>query len=117
MSRRRLERGYWNGRQVGISDKEYRRIYVQRPDRDNRWYHRHALMISMEWPFPDEFRLIHRLPRKTKKALWKKFNGHPKADPRNGVFEYRVSDGTDYWQGGIFFSTPGLLHKGKKPRR
>lgn len=113
MSRRRLERGYWNGRQVSVTEKEHDRIYVL--GTDGRWYHRFPLIIRMDWPFPNEFRLLNRLPRKTKKALWKQFNGHPEADPRDGVFEYRTCGGTDYWQGGIWFSTPGLLHNGRKP--
>lgn len=79
MSRRRLERGYWNGRQVDITDKEHNRIYVYDGSRSN-WYHRRAMMIRMDWPYPDTFTIEGRVPRKTKKALWKQFNGHPKWD-------------------------------------
>ena len=97
MSRRRLERGYWNGRQVKVSDKEFKLIYVQRPERYNRWYHRHQMMIHMDWPFPDMFTLDHRLPRKTKKALWKQFNGHPRWDD-------------------IVEVAPSVIYNGRKPR-
>ncbi len=115
MSRRRLERGYWNGRQVEVTDKEYKLIYVQRTDRNNRWYHRHSLTIHMDWPFPDEFHVEGRLPRKTKKALWKQFNGHPEADPKGGVFQCINWTDTDMPSYGIVWSTPGLFHKGRKP--
>lgn len=94
MSRRRMERGYWNGRQVGITDKEHGRIYVQRPDRYNRWYHRHQMMIHMDWPFPNLFMLDHRLPRKTKKALWKQFNGHPRWDEDESFGPSLIHNGT-----------------------
>jgi hypothetical protein len=109
MSRRRLERGFWNGRQVKITDKEYDRIYKRRVDRGGRYYHRHGMTMHMDWPFPTTFTLEHRLPRKTKKALWKQFNGHPETDPRNGVLIYNGFS----W--GIVFPTPGLLHNGRKP--
>lgn len=75
MSRRRLERGFWKGRKVEITDKEHGRLYVWHSDRLS-YYHRHEMMITMDWPWPTEFKLEHRLARKTKKALWKAFNGH-----------------------------------------
>lgn len=109
MSRRRLERGYWNGRQVTLTDKEFSRIYLRRADRGGRWYHRFEMMIHMDFPWPDTFDLEHRLPRKTKKALWKQFNGRPETDPRGGVLAYNG------WFWGTYWSTPGLLHKGGKP--
>lgn len=108
MSRRRLERGFWNGRQVKATDKEFDRVYVYRPER-GKYYHRHEMTISMDWPYPDEFKLEHRLPRKTKKALWKQFNGHPQTDPRDGVYAYNG------YAWGIYWSTPGLFHNGRKP--
>jgi len=116
MSRRRLERGFWNGRQVGVSAKEYKRIYVQRWDRGGRLYHRFALNIRMDWPFPDEFTVDGRLPRKTKKALWKQFNGHPDQEPRTGVLQYTTWPGTDYghWAR-LSGRTPELFHNGRKP--
>jgi len=76
MSRRRLERGYWNGRLVKISDKEHGLIYKFVGERGS-YFFRFSVSIRMDWPFPDEFRVDGRLPRKTKKALWKQFNGHP----------------------------------------
>lgn len=102
MSRRRLERGFWNGRQVKITPKEYSRVFVYRPGRGS-WYHRHEMMISMDWPFPDLIETDTRLPRKTKKAIWKYFNGHPETGPKDGVMAYNG------------WSAPGLLHKGRKP--
>jgi len=78
MSRRRLERGFWNGRQVDVSEKEFRRVYTLRENRG--WFFRFPVKIRMDWPFPDEFSVEGRLPRKTKKALWKKFNGRPNWD-------------------------------------
>lgn len=109
MSRRRLDRGYWNGRQVGITPKEYSRLFVFRTER-GKWYHRHAMTIRMDWPYPNEFETEFRLPRKTKKALWKHFNGHPETDPKGGVRAYNG------WTWGIWWSTPGLLHNGRKAR-
>ena len=108
MSRRRLERGFFSGRQVSVTDKEYKRLYVQRPDRGGRHYHRFGLKIRMDWPFPDEFTVEGRLPRKTKKALWKKFNGHPESDPRKGILIYNGFS----W--GIHFPTHRLFHNGGK---
>lgn len=94
MSRRRLERGYWNGRQVQVTDKEHDRIYVRRPDRNNRYYHRHGVMMHMSWPWPTSFELDHRLPRKTKKALWKQFNGHPRWDETETYGPSVIHNGT-----------------------
>ena len=96
MSRRRLERGFWNGRQVSITDKEHKRIYVQRMERGGRYYWRFSIKISLDWPYPDEFELDHRLPRKTLKAIWKQFNGHPTRQPLT--------------------NEPVVIHNGRKPR-
>lgn len=108
MSRRRLDRGYWNGRQVDVSEKEFRRLYKFRSER-GAWFHRFGVKISMDWPYPDEFETEFRIPRKTKKALWKKFNGHPEVDPKNGVLAYNGFS----W--GIYFPPPRLFHNGGKP--
>jgi len=79
MSRRRLERGYFNGRQVPPTEKEQNRIHVCRPrgGGGTKWMYRFGMTIHMDYPWPDTFTLEHRLPRKTKKALWKDFNGRP----------------------------------------
>lgn len=108
MSRRRLERGYWNGRHVRPTEKETRRLYRYNTER-GAYMHRFSVRIISDWPYPDELITEMRLPRKTKKALWKQFNGLPETDPRSGVLAYNG------WTWGIWWSTPGLFHKGRKP--
>lgn len=105
MSRRRLEKGYWNGRQVKITPKEHSLLFAKE---HGTYYHRHEMIISMDYPYPSEVKTEYRLPRKTKKALWKHFNGHPETDPRDGVRAYNG------WSWGIYWSTPGLFHNGGK---
>ena len=108
MSRHRLDRGYWNGRQVEITEKESRLLFSDRYGDGRGLYHRHGMRLRMDYPFPTEFEAEKRLPRKTKKALWKHLNGHPETNPRTGVRAYNGST----W--GIWWSIPGLFHNGRK---
>jgi hypothetical protein len=80
VSRRRLERGYWKGRQALLTDKEHGRVFVlrKRGGGSMGWYYRFGVLIHMDWPWPCTFELDRRrLPRKTLKALWKDLNGRP----------------------------------------
>lgn len=105
MSRRRLERGYWKGRQVSLTDKEWGRVFVlrRRGGGATGWYYRFGLMIHMNWPWPNTYEPDHRLPRKTSKALWKNLNGNPR------IGEYCTRP--------VSTTAAAVMHNGRKPLR